>query len=342
MKSYLVTLTPQEPYFFGNEKTFLFDKEENQGQRGNSYFIRSERTPLQSTLMGMMRYILMPHKDYDHLSENAPVIGSESFKIDAENQTFGVIKKIHSLFLIKNGERFVVTPFDCKPNVKSYTPFSGYEEIETDNGKKLFTPDYDPKEGLADSYTSLSDGKLVPAGEIFGTETRVGNLKTTSGKNKKGFFKKEYVYLKDGYCFAFYVELDDSAALPMSGTTQAFLGQGKSLFTVAFIEQENTLEAEVKKLLPEGLSYCLSDVFADVEVLQHSIFSVVETRDYRAFITNSDDSDRRITKDSVLYKLIKAGSVFIVKDREKFIELTEKPSCQLAGFNRIVTKEEQA
>ena len=41
MKTYLVTLTPQEPYFFGNEKTFLFDKEKNQGQRGNSYYIRS-------------------------------------------------------------------------------------------------------------------------------------------------------------------------------------------------------------------------------------------------------------------------------------------------------------
>ena len=40
MKTYLVTLTPQEPYFFGNEKTFLFDKEKNQGQRGKSYYIR--------------------------------------------------------------------------------------------------------------------------------------------------------------------------------------------------------------------------------------------------------------------------------------------------------------
>ena len=247
MKTYLVTLTPQEPYFFGNEKTFLFDKEKNQGQRGNSYYIRSERTPLQSTLMGMMRYILMPYKDYQHPQENALVIGGESFRIDAEGQSFGVMKKIYPLFLMKDGIKLVKTPLDCQPNGEAYTPFSNYAAIETDKGEKLFTPDYDSKEGLADSYMNLSDGTLVPAGKIFGTETRVGNLKATSGKNEKGFFKKEYIYLMNDYCFAFYAELDENAVLPKDGKTQAFLGQGKSLFSVSFTEQENTLEAEVKK-----------------------------------------------------------------------------------------------
>ena len=338
MKTYLVTLTPQEPYFFGNEKTFLFEKEKNQGQRGNSYFIRSERTPLQSTLMGLMRYILMPYKDFDHADENAPVIGKESFKIDAENQSFGVIKSLSPLFLMKNGEKYIVAPFDCKPNVSAYTPFSNYKRINTVDGEKLFTPDYDPKEGISDSYMKLSDGVIVPSYDIFGKETRVGNLKSERGNNKKGFFKKEYVYLKDDFCFAFYAELDDSAVIPEE-KTQAFLGQGKSLFTVAFIEQENTLESEVKKLLPEGVSYCLSDVFADAEILKHSQFSIVETRDYRAYMTNPGG---RITKDSVLYKLIKAGSVFFVNGKAQFGILTDKTNCRLAGFNCIVTKEEKA
>lgn len=338
MKSYLVTLTPQEPYFFGNEKTFLFKEENNQGQRGNSYFIRSERTPLQSTLMGMMRYILMPYKDFDHPGENTPVIGSESFKIDAAGQSFGVIEKIRPLFLMKNGKKFVVTPYDCKPDVNSYTPFSGYQSITTSGGERLFTPDYNAKEGLADSYTSLSDGVLVPAKEIFGTELRVGNLKATKERKDNDFFKKEYVYLKDGYSFAFYVELGDSAVLPAGGKTQAFLGQGKSLFTVSFEEQKNTLEEDVKKLLPAGLSYCLSDVFADSEVLKHCKFAAVQTRDYRAYISVAK---YKVEKGSVLYKLIKAGSVFIVNDRQQFDSLTNKQNCQLAGFNCIVSKEEK-
>ena len=337
MKTYLVTLTPQEPYFFGNEKTFLFEKEENQGQRGNSYFIKSERVPLQSTLMGMMRYILMPYKDFDHADENAPVIGKESFKINAENRSFGVIKKLSPLFIIKDGEKYVVTPFDCKAKSEKYTPFSGYTSVETSDGEKLITDEYIAKEGIADSYVRVSDGGLVSCDDIFGAETRVGNLKTTSGKNKKGFFKKEYSFLKNGFSFAFYVDLEDGAVLPEGGRTTAFLGQGKSMFSVSFEEQENTLISDVKKLLPDDLYYCVSDVFTDAKVLRYCKFSVIQTRDYRAYITNPDG---RITKDSVLYKLIKAGSVFKVGDKENFDKLTNKPGCQIVGFNRIVSKEE--
>ena len=338
MKTYLITLTPQEPYFFGNEKTFLFEKEENQGQRGNSYYIRSERTPLQSTLMGMMRYILMPYKDHKHPEQNAPVIGAESFKIDAENQSFGVIKKLSPLFVVNGGEKYVATPFDCIADSERYTPFSDYNTVETNSGKKLVTDEFVAKKGIADSYMKLSDGKTVPSYEIFGKETRVGNIKVTSGKNEKGFFKKEYVFLKNNFCFAFYADLDDSAVIPAGGKTTAFLGQGKSLFSVSFEEQENNLESEVKKLLPADIHYCLSDVFADSDVLERCEFAVVETRDYRAYITNPDG---RITKDPVLYKLIKAGSVFIISDKEKFDALTQKPNCQIAGFNCIVSREEE-
>ena len=337
MKTYLVRLTPQEPYFFGNEKTFLFKKEDNQGQRGNSYYIRSERTPLQSTLMGMMRYLLMPFKDYSHPEENAPVIGSESFQLGKAGQSFGVIRKIHPLFLMKGDEAYVATPLDCKPGGKTYQPFGGYKVVPTADGEKLFTPDYNPKKGLADSYMRLSDGALTEASRIFGAETRVGNLKATGGKNEKGFFKKEYVYLRDGFCFAFYAELDDSAVLPQGGLTTAFLGQGKSLFTVSLEERENTLPGDVQKLLPTGTAYCLSDVFTDASVLNSCRFAIVETRDYRAYITGSNG---KIQKDSVLYKLIRAGSVFIVSDKSAFAALTENADCQQAGFNCIVSKEE--
>lgn len=337
MKTYLVTLTPQESYFFGNENTFLFEKEDNQGQRGNSYYIRSERTPLQSTLMGMMRYIVMPYKDHVHPNENSPIIGSESFKIDAENQSFGVIKKIHPLFLMKDGERFVTTPFDCKPKVTAYVPFSNYQSVKSAEGEKLFTSDYDMKDGLTDSYMSLSDGTLVQCDDIFGADVRVGILKTTEGKNQKGFFKKEMMYLKNDYRFAFYVELDDSAVIPYGSDTIAFLGQGKSLFKVSFEEQENTLEEDILKLLPDDVSYCMSDVFADSSILNCCNFAIIQTRDYRAYITNADG---RISKDSVLYKLIKAGSVFRVTDKKQFDALTKKMNCQLAGYNCIVSKEE--
>ena len=49
MNTYLVRLTPQEPYFFGNEKNLEFKGQKNRGQMTNRYYIKSERTPLQTT-----------------------------------------------------------------------------------------------------------------------------------------------------------------------------------------------------------------------------------------------------------------------------------------------------
>lgn len=345
MKSYLVKLSPQEPYFFGNEKTFKFEKEDNQGQMGNSYFIRSERTPLQTTLVGMMRYILMPYKDFRHHEENAPVIGRESFRITAENQSFGVIKKISPLFIMKDSDKYVVTPFDCISKInnkftKIYTPFTKYTEINTDSGKKRYAEEFDVKAGIADSYVRLSDRTLVQACEIFGTETRVGIKKVMKGKNEKAFFKKEYCYLKDDFIFAFYVELDDSAILPENMKTEVTIGQGKSLFTVEFVEQKNTndtIRKEVSKILPDGISYCLSDVFVNSEIYNCCEFAVTDTRDYRAYETTKEG---KVRKDSTLWKLIKAGSVFIVSALVKFSELTESANCKTAGFNNIVDNQE--
>ena len=79
MSTYLVRLTPQEPYFFGNEKCLTFDDGNPRGQMTNRYYIKSERTPLQTTLLGAMRYIFLPEKKYNFGKE---YIGEESFKIE--------------------------------------------------------------------------------------------------------------------------------------------------------------------------------------------------------------------------------------------------------------------
>ena len=339
MKTYLVKLTPLEPYFFGNEKTFLFKGEENQGQRGNMYFIRSERTPLQSTLMGMMRYLLMPHKGFDqaYREQNAAVIGEESFDIEAEAQSFGVIERVHPLFLMRGSEKYVVTPMDCSADKTEYTPFSDYKDIETDQGIKKYAADYDVKKGLNDSYISLSDGSLIQADDIFGAETRVGNMKNSGTDNKDSFFKKEYRYFKDGFSFAFYVDLDDSAVLPENGVTHVFLGQGKSLFSASFTEEENTLERQAAKLLSKDIIYCLSDVYTDSGILELCEFAMLPQRDYRVYKTLSDG---KVIKGSTLFKLIKAGSVMIAKDKNALLQKITNGNCRKAGFNHVVMREE--
>ena len=340
MKSYLVKLVPTEPYFFGNEKSFKFDGQENSGQMSNQYFIRSERTPLQTTLLGVMRYVFLPHKkDWDSYSENelkdnGDAVGTRSFDIEQTTaQNFGLIKSISPVFIMKGSKKLVVTPFDHKNGESNYTPFGGYKPITTDCGERLYTNDFISKDGIADSYMNIANGEIVPVNEIFATQIRVGQNKN---QKEKAFFKKEYCLLNEGFSFAFYITLDNSANVP-DKMVNVFLGQGKSLFTAEFLPEVNTVSDNISKLLGKGVVYCFGDTLADSNIYSSSKFAVVKTRDYRAYLTGKKGN---VVKGSKLYKLIKAGSVFIADDYSALENSIENLNCRQAGFNIIVKNQE--
>lgn len=92
MAVYQLTFTPQGPYFFGNEKTFSFVGEP--AQYGALHYIRGERLPAQSTVFGALRYLLLPEKAFARAAQSAQLIGSESFRMGAEGQSFGAIKGV--------------------------------------------------------------------------------------------------------------------------------------------------------------------------------------------------------------------------------------------------------
>ena len=332
MSTYLVRLTPQEPYFFGNEKNLEFKGQKNRGQMTNRYYIKSERTPLQTTLLGAMRYVFLKEKTFDLSNEN---VGLESFKIESDKQDFGVIKSISPLFLLKGNERLIVTPFDHIKGKTTYTPFSYHKSenepyaIITADGEKWFTPDFDVKEGLADSYVYVDGevGKIVESDKIFSYTTRVMINKT---QDKKAFFKKDYVTLDKDYSFGFYLELDDNAKIDESQTF-VYLGQGKSLFSLKFEEAENDIESKIKSLIGKNKVYCFGDTLACNYIYKASKFSVVDFRDYRAYETKSNGE---VEKGGKLYKLIKAGSVFISDDTSKIV--CSRGNCEKIGFNIIV------
>ena len=354
MSTYLVRLTPQEPYFFGNEKCLTFNDGNPRGQMSNRYYIKSERTPLQTTLLGAMRYIFLPEKKYDY-AQKEKYIGKDSFKIEESSQSFGVIKRISPLFLLKGNERLVVTPFNhikmkkkeetinnIKIEIKSpnsmYTPFTfkNYKKnITTADGEKWYTPDFNVKEGVTDSYVYIDGSnakKIVDSNYIFSYTTRVMINKT---QNKKAFFKKDYVTLGKDYSFGFYIELSDNAVIDKS---QLFvcLGQGKSLFSLQFEEAENDIEDKIKTLISDNTAYCFGDTLADNSIYETAKFAVVDFRDYRAYETLKDG---KVKKGSQLYKLIKAGSVFI-SDNISTINCSNK-NCEQIGFNIIVKKQEE-
>lgn len=352
-KTYLLTLTPREPYFFGNEKSFTYPGQKNGGQYGNKYFIRSEKMPSQSTVFGAVRYLMIPNKSSEYhydAAELEKVIGAESFDADKSDQTFGQIERISPIYLChtKDGvQRLLIpTPFnhrvhtgsgDQKVKNNHYTPFCDYKKINTSNDKRLYANDYSAKDGITDSFTAIDDGMLYDSDSLFSTTVRVGINRSVS---EDGFFKKEYICLKEGFSFAVYLTLSDGAALPEASTT-VFLGQNKSAFTVNAVEATDNSEQAIKSLLTKGkyngttVVYCQSDIFAEHGAFSDALFSVIKTKTYRPFKTAMG----RVTKGVDLYSLIAAGSVFLLPDDIGASEIEErvaKPNALVAGYNKIL------
>lgn len=364
MNVYKVTFTPSGPYFFGNEKTFGYPGQDVGGALNNRYFIRGEALPSQTTLLGALRYMLLPLKGYGNLAEkvNVDAVGKESYHINAGTvQNFGRIRSLSPLFLTKGTEIFVPTPFDHnsdepgftkieengKPKkIYYYTPFQNYIGLTTPDGEKLYTEDFNVKKGVTDSFVSLTDLHLED--DLFDSEVRVGILRRST---EDGFFKKEYRVLKKGYSFAVFAGIDGDS---LDGRCEIVsLGQGKVPFAVRFercADGEGDLAgmaaaALSKEKHPVPTYYCLGDLFLDDVNYEefytgHLRFAVTKTKDFRNFRTGAGG---RIEKSHLLYRLIRAGSVFMPAEKsaedlasvlaEKSVNQT---NAKQIGWNRII------
>jgi hypothetical protein len=342
-----------EPYFFGNEKTFSFDPKT---KADNRYFINGERMPMQTTVLGALRYLLMPvkHADYRYTPEehrrNTDMVGPASFNIGKSGQTYGAIQKISPVFLAKGAQRYVRTPFDHNPAYgDKYQPFTAYGSVDTEYGERLYIPDFDPKAGLADSYMNAESGELVEIKTIFRSEERVGQNK---GKEKKAFFKRQYSMLLDGWAFAAYVTLDTAllegnpeALNKLLAGTPVYMGQSKSTFIAQLQQEDDKMDENIKELLQPNVLYCFGDGLVDPAIYDSCSFAAVQLRDYRSYQTrfeNKGETSGRlmggITKDQMLYRLLCDGSVLISDDPATLQAQFACRDCQKIGFNVTVKK----
>ena len=341
MGNYLVTFKPQGPYFFGNEKSFAFPGA-NSDKVGSDYYAKSELIPTQSTVVGVFRYIFLPVKkgfgEYtaEDLATNAKAVGERSFQYGACSNKFGVIKSISPVFIMQGEEKLIPTPMDhTEGDVDTYTPFSDYAPCGDEDGR-IYPTAYNAKNGVAHSYVRVSDKRIFKTSDIFATTTRVG---INRANKKEGFFKKDHVIMKNGFSFGVYLELDD-AVVPQN--TVAFMGQGKSTFTVKFTEVGanawSDLANSIGAMLQTGVVYCMSDAFITSDIYGKAKFAVTELRDYRAYGVNGEG---KVTKSSTLYKLIKAGSVFVsdtAEGAEVIQDFIKDDSVADAGYNCTVKR----
>lgn len=359
--TYKVNFRPLEPYFFGNEKSFHFPGETASSAYANSYFVRSEKMPSQSTILGALRYIFLPYKwedmEFDtvnKIKKNRDAVGESSFDFKAnEIQSFGCIKAISPVFISGTDTTLIATPMDHAMKTKNqetdedeintcYKPFTDYHSVNTAEGKKLYALDFDVKEGLAHSYVNIENGEIVTEDKIFRTDLRIGiNRK----KEKDGFFKKEYRMLEKDFAFSVYVTLDVQED-PVSKVV--FLGQGKSPFAVTFEKSERGFTKEVEVFLGKytrtdkgQFVYCLSDCFiTDFDKFNSEnkesdvLFCAIDTKDYRKFTTEGKGNFK---KDDMLYRQLKAGSIVIVKSDSDWVTENANKNAENIGFNTFVT-----
>ena len=198
MTEYLVTFKPLGDYSFGSDRRFSFVGKNNYSEDEYApYFIRTNRVPEQSTVFGMIRYLILVsngiqlNQDFQY-DENTrdkikALIGEKSFSLNGGVQSFGKLEKISPIFLRKNSKEVVIpNPFNNKQGregIDQFEPIILEEEITlpTSFGEIALpkSKEYNPKEGYGDGYYNINTGCLEGIEDIFMTKVATGVRRVT-------------------------------------------------------------------------------------------------------------------------------------------------------------------
>lgn len=197
MTDYLVTFRPLGDYSFGSDRRFSFAGRNNySADEYAPYFIRTNRVPEQSTVFGMIRYLILvsngiPLKqdfqyDDDTRDNMKALIGEKSFSLNGGAQHFGKLEKISPIFLLKNSEEIVIpNPFNNKQGKEGIEQFAPMilEEIKVSTSfGEIALPkskEYNPKEGYGNGYYNINTGCLEAIEDIFMTKVATGVRRVT-------------------------------------------------------------------------------------------------------------------------------------------------------------------
>lgn len=225
MTDYLVTFRPLGDYSFGSDRHFRFvGKTTYSKDEYAPYFIRTNRVPEQSTVFGMIRYlILVSHgiqlkQDFqygdDTRNKIEALIGEKSFSLNGGVRNFGKLEKISPIFLrkiCKNSEEIVIpNPFNNKQGkegIDQFEPIILEEEftLSTSFGEIALpkSKEYNPKEGYGDGYYNINTGHLEAIEDIFRTKVATGVRRVTQKDlqelKKKNHFQEKLEKLSQNF-----------------------------------------------------------------------------------------------------------------------------------------------
>jgi len=367
--SYLVTAQPIDRYFFGSEKTFL----PADGSKVN-YLVRSMIMPQQTTLLGMMRYAilnnLMDSKSVSVIKTDSDKIGSESFNI-SNTTGYGIIDSLSPLFLMyeEKGKKINIDLLGFDHQLYNNQETKSLEKVvfrfedATGNSNTIsnnnFVPQldkFDHKQHNQMIWQNKETKDWLTEEDIFGRNEQPGNQKSYTGEAlKDAFYKQTFCYLKKGYRFGFYVELNDKLETPCF--FKVLMGADQSEFKITIEEvinhfdKEVPVEVDVNSMFKVSL---LSDAYMTNENLSLTDFSINEIIDFRYIMTDSTIQNfaeldttniGKITKGrpvkSTKIQLIEKGSVFYIKGKnlQSFIEnIKAQKAFKKIGYNNFKTE----
>ncbi len=350
-KELLVTLKPIDKFFFGTDMTFAVptdDKEKKRrAERFASYIIKSSRFPQQTSLLGMLRFMILSNSDCfdkggiidnDKKKDAAEkLIGPRSFTVASggEEGNFGQIESLGACFLINNFDEkapvfYSFAPFDSEFK-SSDLSIKGYV-----NGKEISLPvleNYKAKDGYTERLKG-SDGSFIPVSEVFVEDRRIGIARdVASGKtDSAGLFKQVGYRFKDyaqngdsdvrekvaNWHFAFYVTVKDECKIEDYDGSIVSIGGDSSQFVFNVKDGVEDRRPELFEASSENqdvLKVVLqSPAYLKMEDFENMAFFFSNTIPFRFMVTSvkgtKDYTLRSGYQRSCRYELYAPGSVF--------------------------------
>lgn len=371
MNKYQITLTPVDKFYFGGDMTFrVKTKDEKFNEKFNeqfsSYIIQSQLFPQQTSLLGMLRFLILRNAGEDVFANGKIVdknsakklIGGQSFSVNPtthELNNFGLIKSI-SHIKVRRTQDGISTDLEFKPLFKELT-FDNAEKVLYGQSEykmpNISKNEYNSKDGLKvlmtdgkEDYELKTEGKEDEKNKnaIFVEDRRIGidrDIKT--GKTKDDALFKQISYRfnnKDAhYCFVFEAEIEDSVPFENYNGQMVSIGGDNSQFIIN-ITKDIKVSNSFKPM--SNAVYLLSPAFLQKEEVEQASFAITKLIPFRFLESEMDKTNSyhilsKELKRSQKYELYAPGSVFYFEDAEqqqKFIQSIEsKKEFRQIGYN---------
>ncbi len=348
MSQYKITLTPTGKFFFGGEMRFGIG-EEDKDDAYSSYIIKSKQLPQQTSLLGMLRFLLLRNNDTafkDNKISNKDaaknLIGEQSFMFNKEHKkgNFGSIKSITPCEIEnKNGE---IIQKSSLLDLEDIAFGEGKDIKSTINGETITVPSIKIKkeDGEIEDWSG-KDGINNLYKDIFEEDCRNGISKDYSGKSQEKAYYMQISYrMKDEQKFVFYADVDVDIT-KYSGQL-VNLGADSSVFIVtianADFQKEDTTGSQFVVLT--------SPAFLEDKDLKLADYAITKTETFRFLQTNIEtESYNRLHKriqPSTRFELYSAGSIFCFNNEQNAFNfkasLEAKKEFRQIGYNYYRTK----